>query len=83
MTSYFVSITGPGDRRTTVTREAENALELMDALDAEFGAECQFDWSDPTSGRSSGDIRRDIIDSMDLPDGAWLQMHEDMGMDPY
>lgn len=81
---YFVTVTTKPDNRTTVTREADGGMELLALLEAEFGESAQFEWSDPTSGRSSGnieaDIKRDILDSMDLPDGAYLAMADEMGL---
>lgn len=84
---YFVTITRKPDHRTTVTREADDAMELLANLESEFGEEAQFDWSDPHAVRNTGnveaDIKRDILDSMDLPDGAYCAMAEEMGLDPY
>lgn len=88
---YFVTITRKPDHRTTVTREADNAMELLTNLEAEFGEQANFEWTDPhpvrrlpvTEADFEAEGRRMALESMDLPDGAYCAMAEELGLDPY
>jgi hypothetical protein len=86
---FFVTITHEGRNPVTVSREAKSEGELHSALAKEFGDDVSFQWSEHGEPRPVRHVedweaegRRIVLESMDLPDGAYFAMAEELGIDP-
>jgi hypothetical protein len=89
---FFVTVTRDGSV-TTVERLERSEQRLHRRLVKEFGEGVSFQWSERSAPRPierhmtdadwEAEGRRIVLESMDLPDGAYFAMADELGIDPY
>lgn len=89
---FFVTVTPPGQSPITISREVSTRHKLQSDLAKEFGQGVSFmvsEYSKPrerqpiTDADFEAEGRRIALESMDLPDGAYFAMADELGLDPY
>jgi hypothetical protein len=88
MSEFFVTVTRNGRNPITLMREAPNAAMLQSALVTEFGEGVSFQMSERCEPPPrhvadwEAEGRRIALEGMDLPDGAYFAMAEELGLEP-
>ena len=86
MRTFFVTITCKGSLPLTLSMEAEGERALHDYLVTSYGDRASFAWSEHPEPRPphvddwEAEGRRIALEGMDLPDGAYLAMAEELGI---